>query len=438
MKKNIIRAVCIGAFIVMFCVINQIWKFLLIDDTNSYTRVMMHELYDSENIDVIFVGSSHVYRSFVPDITDEEFGCYTFNAGSSSQQMDGSAAIIKEAIKNNDVKNVYLELYYAVAEEKYIDRSGMTATYIISDYMPISFEKISYLLKASSKEHWVNSFVIPRREWNKFFDSDYVMNLLIKKTGEDYRNYVLSHDEEAVEYYVERGFVANNATASYTTLNDKGYGNINIDCLKGSDWEKSIIDIVNYCKSNNVSITLFVSPEPEWTIVGKGNYQEYYNYIKELADNLSVDYYDFNLCKDQYLDRNDLELFKDTDHLNTRGAELFSHVFGELCVGKITERDVFYNSYEEMVQDREPMVYGVAGPRKDSEQGIKECYIISSREKEIEYRVFATTSEGVEYEVKPFDTMKNFTLPIDESGTIRIEWRTVSNLEDINFIEVAY
>lgn len=81
--------------------------------------------------------------------------------------------------------------------------------------------------------------------------------------------------------------------------------------------------------------------------------------------------------------------------LNTRGAELFSHVFGELCVGKITESDVFYNSYEEMLQDREPMVYGVAGPRKDSEQGIKEYYIISSREKEIEYRVFATTSEGV-------------------------------------------
>lgn len=81
MKKLIKRMVAIICFISLFIGIGKMWRYLLVDDVNSYTRIMMHQLYTcDENIDVLFVGSSHVYRSFIPEITDEGFGCYTFNA----------------------------------------------------------------------------------------------------------------------------------------------------------------------------------------------------------------------------------------------------------------------------------------------------------------------------------------------------------------------
>ena len=39
---------------VIFCAIWQGLRFLIVDDTESYTRVMMHELYQQENIDILF------------------------------------------------------------------------------------------------------------------------------------------------------------------------------------------------------------------------------------------------------------------------------------------------------------------------------------------------------------------------------------------------
>lgn len=220
MKKLIKRMVAIICFISLFIGIGKMWRYLLVDDVNSYTRIMMHQLYTcDENIDVLFVGSSHVYRSFIPEITDEGFGCYTFNAGTSTQYMDGSLAIIKEAAKTNDLKHIYLELYYGVVQnEKNTDRTELTSTYIISDYMKFSLNKINYLLKASSKEYWSNSFVVARRNWQKFFDSNYVKNLLISKSQTAYKNYEYNKPEGAVEYYVDRGFVANDAVVAEDTF----------------------------------------------------------------------------------------------------------------------------------------------------------------------------------------------------------------------------
>ena len=79
--------------------VGKILHYILVDDTSSYTRLTMHELYHADsNIDVLFVGSSHVYQSLNPEITDKIFQRNTFNAGSSSQGMDGSLAMIKETL----------------------------------------------------------------------------------------------------------------------------------------------------------------------------------------------------------------------------------------------------------------------------------------------------------------------------------------------------
>ena len=96
----------------------------------SYTRIMMHQLYHpSANIDVLFVGSSHAYRALIPEIMDRELGAYTFNGGSSKQYLDGSFALIKEADKGNDLKQVCVELYYDIAEtEPYAERTELTPT----------------------------------------------------------------------------------------------------------------------------------------------------------------------------------------------------------------------------------------------------------------------------------------------------------------------
>ena len=48
----------------------------------------MNEMYDSkENIDIVFIGSSHVYRSYDPKLANRILGLRTYNVGSSGQNM---------------------------------------------------------------------------------------------------------------------------------------------------------------------------------------------------------------------------------------------------------------------------------------------------------------------------------------------------------------
>lgn len=365
MKKITLRIVAITMAICLFIAGAEFWKYILIDDGNSYTRIMMHQLYNpKDNINVLFVGSSHTYRALIPEITDKKFGAYTFNAGSSSQFMDGSLAVIKEADKGNDVKQVFLELYYDVASgEAYEERTNLTSTYILSDYMPMSLNKIRFLTHASSKEHWINSFLIAKCNWKKFFDSNYVKDVISIKQTQQYKNYIYTKKEGDIEYYVERGFVANDAEIGNDVyFNSTAYGEIGMgtEITKESDWFKSLAEIISYCKKQGIELTLFITPEPEWTLVGKGNYQEYHEFISEIANEYGLDFYDFNLCKKEYLDTNDRTLFKDEDHLNTKGAEVFSVLFGDFFTNHLSKEAVLYNSFTEKIAAGDIAFYGIS------------------------------------------------------------------------------
>ena len=172
MKTKIKVIFQVVLFLICFLACNSGLTYILNDDAVSYSRVMMHQLYHSpQNIDVLFLGSSHAVRSVMPSVTDKEFGAYTFNGGSINQFIDGSYYVMREVDEHNDLKKVYLEVYYSIATApEFKERFYLTPVYAISDYMRPSVRKIEYLLNASSEDYWVNSFCIPRRNWEKIFE----------------------------------------------------------------------------------------------------------------------------------------------------------------------------------------------------------------------------------------------------------------------------
>lgn len=438
--RRIIEVVC---FLCLFVGCGKLWRFILVDDTQSYTRIMMHQLYTCENdIDVLFVGSSHVYRSIIPESMDKELKCYTFNVGSSSQALDGSFAIIKEAAKRNNLKHVYLECYYGVAmEERYIERSDLTSTYIISDYMKFSLDKINYLVHASSKKYWVNSFIVARRNWTKFGDIDYIKALVSKKTQDTYKRYEYVKADGVDEYYVDRGFVASDMRVSNDILfNETAYNAIDIDFegLKKTDWASSLSDIVTFCNKKGIEITLFMAPEPEWTLVGTGDYSKYSDVISKFANLYGVEFYDFNLCRDEVFDANERGLFKDEDHLNKWGAQQFSQVFSNLIMGKQSEKEIFYNNFDEKILDKNIAFYGIAGPFNNDETRVRRYRIISGNPTSYEYRIKVLPSMGKERLIQDFNDGLDFELPANESGEVTIEWRSIENRENVYSEKIAY
>ena len=109
MKRTILqKAAAAALFVLLTAALLAAADFLLVDDIHSYSRVMLQELYaDAGNIDTLFLGSSHCYRSVDPAQVDAALGTHSFNAGSSQQLPDGSYYMLKEAAAQNPLKTVY-------------------------------------------------------------------------------------------------------------------------------------------------------------------------------------------------------------------------------------------------------------------------------------------------------------------------------------------
>ena len=105
MKRAFLRKGALGAaFLLLTALVLTAARFLLVDDVHSYSRVMLQELYgQAGQIDTLFLGSSHCYRSVDPSVVDETLGTHSFNAGSSQQLPDGSYTMLREAAAQNSL-----------------------------------------------------------------------------------------------------------------------------------------------------------------------------------------------------------------------------------------------------------------------------------------------------------------------------------------------
>lgn len=426
MKKIVKATVSLFLFGILFVICGKFLDYILVDDTSSYTRITFHEMYEQDNIDVLFVGSSHCYRSVIPEIMDKELGgINTFNAGTSGQLMDGSYMVIREAAKYNHIQHIYLEVYYEMAydiKKDRKDRTVLTSTYIISDYLRPSLDKIIYLLKASDKKYYVNSFIPARRNWSKLYDLDYMTNLVVRKNTSAYKNYEYDYVTNTIEWYGGKGYVAHStAINDWNFFTTSGWDKINVEGIS-EDYKKSLSDIIDFCEKNEIKLTFIVAPMSNYQIEGCGNYDEYVAYVKTMTNGTSVDYFDFNLCKEEYFP-NTSELFKDAGHLNCYGAEIFSRSLAKLINGEVKPEDMFYASYEEKIENLEPTVFGVSYQDTPEETGDRNCKIVSTQNQGMEYQVSVISEEGEECLIRDYSPDIYFAIPQGTKGTCVVKYQ---------------
>lgn len=438
-KKKVKRIAACLLFCVMFTGCGEFFRYILIDDTDSYTRIQFHEMYEQENIDVLFVGSSHCELSFVPEIFDDELGIIAFNGGTGSQRLDGSYMIIKEAARYNDIKHIYLELYYVIAYEAYKTRTDLGPTYNISDYLRPSPDKYQYLLDASAKDYYLTGFIPARRNWAEFFDADYVKELLIKKGTDAYINYEYTYVTEEASRYAGKGYVAyKRSIENWNYFSPGGWGNINLDNVS-DDWRHSLEEIIAFCDKRNIPLTLISAPVPNFLLAGAGNYDEYVGLVQSVIEGTNVDYYDFNLCKETYFP-NTSSLFADDNHLNCYGAESFSHLLADLINGIITEDELFYASYDEKLENLEPTVFGISYHDDKNEDGetVRNCKIVSTGNKGLEYEISSLTAGGEFCRIQDFSDNSLFAIASEEHGTFTIAYRLTDCPYEIWTVDIVY
>lgn len=419
-----------GRFIVsilLFCFLSYLLakglRYIVIDDTGSYTRITYHEMYAQKNIDVLFVGSSHCFRSFIPQILDKRLGVNTFNGGSSGQSLDGSYMVIKEAAKNNEIKRVYLDMYYQLSSHVHKSNMIPTSTYIISDYLKPSLDKVIYLYNATSKEHYMNSFIAARRNWEKLYDFEYINELIRKKSTKEYRNYEYRYVTDDQQWYVGKGYVANGGTVkNWNYFSPNGWEPIKIDEIS-TDWEEDLKRIIDFCEERDIELTLVSAPMSDFILSGHGNYDEYIDYVKKMIAGTDIKYIDFNLCRENVFPMTS-EVFYDETHLNYVGAERLSTLFADLVTDTLKEEDVFYSSYDDKMRCMSPRILGVSYNDKEQDVGgvIRNCRVISNREGFM-YRIQRTIENGYGHDfrvIQDYSSNDQFEIPIGDRGTITV------------------
>ncbi len=431
--KKLRRFFAVFVFLILMFIINEFFRYLLIDDTSSLTRIMMHEFYaEDKNIDILFIGSSHCYRSLNPEITDEIFQKNTFNAGSSLQGLDATYALLVEAGRKNNLEEVYVEIYYGISQEVFDEREDLTATYLISDYMKHGLNRFFLLLNAGSSEHYVNSFILARRNADKILDINWISELLSKKRSKKYRNYEYDYG------YMGKGFVGSDIYLTQDELHlDKRPPKITEECITG-DCKKYMKKIIAYCEKNHIKLTFFTAPMHDFVIMTQEGYDLYARQIQTIIDKTSAQYVDFNLCRREVLDLQS-EDYLDSHHLNTKGAEKFSRVFAEYFSNG-GENDIFYNSYAEKIQAMPEQVMGLVIAEKHTEQG-KTTYAIEPvmvGDLTLEYEISFYPENGEGEYLQDWSENTDFALPLGEKGELVVEYRIKGTKEPVHYIKKEY
>lgn len=349
MKRTLLQKIAAAAlFVLLTAGLLAAADFLLVDDVHSYSRVMLQELYaDAGNIDTLFLGSSHCYRSVDPAAVDAALGTHSFNAGSSQQLPDGSYYMLKEAASGNKLKTVYLEMFYTGYNQSKSANVPL-ACYLLADHMDWgSPNRYEYLWEMGGMAAFAD-LLLPAR--HGIANPSAMLSLWKAKLtdGYDLSQYSYVTYPDSGEAYQGRGFVYTDGVPQdgFATLLD-----VNAAApLSDFGWEY-LNKITDFCADNDIHLVLFTAPLPSGYLYNTQNYQAYVDALQEFcAQRAGLEYWDFSLWRDR--DAMNLQLgdFSDAHHLNGSGAEKFT---AALCAA-IQSREagekadtLFYQTVEE-------------------------------------------------------------------------------------------
>lgn len=345
------------SFLFVLCLLIKAADFYLYND-NTYTRLMFHEMYESEQIDAAFIGSSNVYRHFDPKIWDESLGIKTFNLGTSVQTPDAAYYIMKELFKNQSPEYCIYGINSILFLEMDLYNNPQNH-YIVFDYLKPSADKFMYAYTAFRSKSLLNAWIPATRNANKNL-AMIAKEIKEIKATDNYKNYRYDvYGTANTQEYQGRGFVY-----SYNQTPKGEVGKLGVYLF--SDYEVSdkyisyIKKLKKMCDANACELIFIVPPLPYASMELQGDYQEILNFYTQVADDLDVTMFNFDLSRAEYLFMEDSDFYDDA-HMSGKGAQNFSKAASELVKKYVNGEEIdrnkyFYSSYEELL-DNSPWIF---------------------------------------------------------------------------------
>lgn len=151
---------------------------------NKSARVQYEAFFESEtNFDVIFLGTSHMYNTILPQELWNEFGITSYNWGYSNCTTAENYYILQEVLKYTDPKLIVLDMYGLLAYENYGNGKYRTdrieQQHVQFDSIPFSLNKYRASQDVfddySGNLDFMFNFIMYHNRWTELGEGDFTV-----------------------------------------------------------------------------------------------------------------------------------------------------------------------------------------------------------------------------------------------------------------------
>lgn len=390
------------------CVLAIVVSFVTFYNRITFTGSTSYELYydyPKNSVDVVFLGSSHVYKGINPVVLWDDYGIRAMDMGTGSQPIWATYSYLQEVLKTQTPELVVLDVY-VLGYQNFTN--GELDTHTAGSYIGIRPSVSKFV------SFWDSTQNILKLEdgfnWNLFWIFPYNHSKYKLVQMRNYKNDIKYHLDSVLGFNYSTDVVPVGQPYEY----DPDTCTKVTPCTK--DQERYLRSAIELCESRNIPILLTNTV----TMAISDDRQSVYNYVQSIADEYGVQF--VNACRfyDEIGIDNSLDYLDAGNHLSFAGA----------------------NKYTKWLADNYILKYNITARQADDPKS--RAWVVSSnalREKVVSNEVHDMTSSdeilkkldttpGISYIVIDRRPGQNMTVFIDE-GTITSQYDNASEFHHV-------
>lgn len=290
------KAFCVLAWVLALCVCLLAADRLTRRDDSERKYGPFFE--EKQDIDVLFLGTSHVLDGVSPMELWRDFGVTSYNMGNSSEPLDVTEWVLRIAMQTHKPKVAVIDVYYI---DRRVDEEWMYAyRHLFLDAVPLSPLKVDAVRATLPKSEWLE-FLMPFSLYHGRWEE------LLGGTAE--RNVDCEPCMMGGEFRIDRAVVLPYAR---TTLADESE----------QPGEQALVRIAALCRENGIEPVFIAIPAPV-----SEEEQKHMNRVHALAAELGVPF--VNLFDVEGLVDFDTDCYDYLGHMNPDGATKITAYLGQ-------------------------------------------------------------------------------------------------------------
>lgn len=313
----------------------------------TYATCFNHDMAAIEReggADVVFVGASRVYRTFVPQVFEDVLGVRcVVNAGSSSQPICGTYWELKDLVERLHPKRVFIGITW----DQLSKAPDLQSRLIVRDRLSL---KNRLQMSASCFGLSEMPYLFGTYRFKDNFAPDRILSNIREKRNLAASNYTVF--DKKSEYYADTGFVhggkafsqGNIPVKSTPTFSEKKTRPENLAYLDAC---------VRLCKNRGIDVALVSGVTTVMRMYAVHRYQAAVDWFNAYARERQIPYYNLNYLvgREDFLPD---DMMHDRNHANGKGAREVSERFARILKREGAGEDVsscFYPNLDAMKQD---------------------------------------------------------------------------------------